>query len=378
MTTQNYQGELVTAIDVGSSKITIAQAMVTFGHIDILDIVTVPSAGLRHGLVTDKDRAISSIRSARDGLQKGSTYELLPGTVALSGMHLRSFGSRGMAVVREEKVDQQDIDRAIEAANASPVAEGEEVLASLVQEYAIDGNTSNKSPLGSMARRVEASVLRMLFDSRAVMNFRSVVQGGGIQSNGLIPQSIAAGRAVLTERELERGICVIDIGAGKTDVAAYWKGTLRHLFSIPVGGYDITAAVASAFHIGFGAAEEIKISSGIALEALCESQLSTGALQLDVKQLAKVIQEMIEPLLCSVRDTLVQAQCWDHLELGVVLTGGTANLAGLIELCEEVFHSLARIGTPRQVGEGNDLVQRPEHAVVIGSLLDSFSPISQG
>lgn len=377
MTTQNYQGELVTAIDVGSSKISIAQAMVTFGHIDLLDIVTVPSAGLRHGLVTDKDRAISSIRSARDGLKKGSTYELLPGTVALSGMHLRSFGSQGMAVVREEKVDQQDIDRAIEAANATPVAEGEEVLASLVQEYAIDGNTLNKSPLGSMARRVEASVLRMFFDSRAVMNFRSAVQGGGIQSNGLIPQSIAAGRAVLTERELARGICVIDIGAGKTDVAAYWKGTLRHLSSIPVGGYDITAAIASAFHIGFGAAEEIKVNSGVALEALCESQLAAGALQLDAK-LAKVIQEKIEPLLCSVRDTLVQAQCWDHLELGVVLTGGTANLAGLIELCEEVFHSIARIGTPRQVGEGNDLVQRPEHAVVIGSLLDSFSPICQG
>lgn len=370
MKSNGHTGEIVTAIDVGSSKIAIARGHAMAGHIDLIDLTVEPSAGIVQGIVSDSERAIQSIKSALANSGHG-----LPNagvTMAFSGKYIRTQGARGMTVVRSEVVEQSDIDRALEAANASPLSSDDEVLGTIVQDYVADGNEGIHRPVGLAARRIEVGIQRIIGQTTSIANLLRTVASAGMQVTGLLPQAIASSQSVLTDREMQEGVCLIDIGAGKTDVAVFMNGTLRHLSVVVAGGNDISADIANSFHIAYNMADQLKVSHGAALAALCEHQLISGSPHISKKEIAQVIQKRLEQILLQVHESLVQSGYWKSIAHGIVLTGGTANMPGLVELCEEIFHMLARVGTSWRLGLGHDQYQRPEHAAVVGALLGGF------
>lgn len=374
MTANEPQGDIVTAIDVGSSKISVARGQVTSGHIDLFDIATAPSVGIKQGIVTDLQNAANSIGIACAQLKASSMGDIV---ISFSGRHIHSMDSWGMAAIEREKVSHSDVDRARAAALGAPVSVADTVLGLIEQGFAVDGQDGVLRPVGLAGRRLEMLVHRIHMGSGAVSNLLEATKQVGIGVKELIPQALAASHSVLSEREMKEGVCLLDIGAGTTDVAVFINGMLRKLWTIPVAGNGITSDIANEFHIEFGLADELKRKYGLALAVLVDDydpidpEVEAG-LPMTRKALAQIIQLSLEGLLIQVVQELDSSGLSRQLFHGMVITGGTANLKGIVELCEEVFHSVARVGVPVCVGSANALAQKPELGAVIGALLGGF------
>lgn len=365
------------AIDVGASKIAIAVGEVNASHIDILSLTSHRSAGIAKGIFIDIAAASAAIQQAVQEVEVKLGHKVTDVVMTVSGAHVRSHDSWGTTVVEGGTVSQADLDRALLVANAEPIAASDDVLATFVQDYKVDGNAGVKRPIGMAGNRLDVLVHRLTIGSTSVVNQLVSSTNAGLHAKGLVPQSYAASRAVITKQELAEGVCLADIGAGTTDIAAYIGGELRCLTSVPIGGEDITSDIANALHTSYQLAEELKITHGIALEAISSSTkpISRGAgakLQITLGYLARLIQPRVEEIFFKISEELERSGVLHNLRHGVVLTGGTANLSGMVELGEEVFHSLVRIGTPNCVGVSNEMSQAPEYSAVIGALFGGY------
>ncbi len=372
---------LMVSLDVGTSKIVAVVAeLKSEGKYEIIGLGQAPSKGLRRGVVVDIESAVQAIQRALEEAEVMAKVKIREVFTGIAGSHVKSLNSHGMVAIQNKEVSQGDVDRVLETARAVNIPNDQQVLHVLTQEYIIDGQEDVKEPVGMSGLRMEVKVHIITGSVSATQNILRCIRRCGLEAEELILQPLASARAVVTDDEKDLGVCLVDIGGGTTDIAVFVKGAIRHTAVIPIGGDQITNDIAMALRTPLAAAEEIKVRQGCALRQLVDPDQMVavpgvgerGMRQMARQTLVEVIEPRVEELFSLVQMELRTHRYMDLIPSGVVLTGGTSALEGILELGEEIFHVPVRLGVPFYRGPLADVVRKPQFATAMGLLEIGF------
>jgi cell division protein FtsA len=281
-----------------------------------------------------------------------------------------------MVKIRDREVLQFDIDRVVETASSISLPADQQILHILEQEFSIDGQEGIKKPLGMSGMKLNVEIHIVTGAVAAVQNILKCVHRSGLEVGEMVLQPLASSKAVLADDEKDLGVCLVDIGGGTTDVAVFTGGAIRHTAVIPIAGDQITNDIAMALRTPTKDAEDIKIKYGCALRQLADEALievpgvgERGARMLSRQTLAEVIEPRVEELYSLIQQELRRSGFEDLLSSGIVITGGSSAMQGMVELGEEIFHMPVRLGLPRYVGGLSEVVKTPRFSTGIGLLL---------
>ena len=370
---------LIVGLDIGTSKIVAIVAEVApDGSLNIVGLGSQPSRGLKRGVVVNIEATMASIQRVLEEAEVMADCRIAEAYTGVAGSHIRSLNSSGMVAIKEKEVTHADIDRVIETAKAIAIPNDQQILHILPQEFIIDGQEDVREPLGMSGVRLEVKVHIVTGAVSAVENIVKCVRRCGIEVKDVILQPLASARAVLNDDEKDLGVCLMDIGGGTTDIAVFSGGAIRHTAVIPIAGDQITNDIAMTLRTPTKEAEELKLRHGCALRQLANPNDvvevpgvgERGPRKLSRQMLAEVIEPRVEELYTLVQAELRRSGFEELLSSGIVVTGGTALLAGIVELGEEVFHLPCRVGIPAYTGGLADVVRSPRYATAVGLLLE--------
>src|SRR6476660_9321589 len=370
---------LIVGLDIGTSKIAAIVAEIKAdGSFDVIGYGSHPSRGLKKGGVVNIESTVNAIQRALEEAELMADCKIREVFTGIAGSHIKSFNSHGMVAIKDREVNQIDVDRMIETAKAVHIPTDQQILHILNQEFIIDGQEDVREPLGMSGVRLEVKVHIVTGAVSAVENITKCVRRCGLVVKDVILQPLASAIAVLNDDEKELGICLIDIGGGTTDLAVFAGGAIRHTAVIPIAGDQVTNDIAITLRTPTKEAEELKLRHGCALRQLADpgdiievpGVGDRAPRKLSRQTLAEVIEPRIEELYTLVQAELCRSGFEELLSSGIVLTGGTALLAGMTELGEEVFHLPVRVGVPAYVGGLADVVRSPRDATAVGPLIE--------
>jgi len=370
--------KLVVGLDIGTSKIVaIVAELKPEGGFEIIGMGSHQSRGLKKGVVVNIETTVNAIQRALEEAELMADCKIREVYTGIAGNHIRSFNSQGMVAIKDKEVTQMDIDRVIETAKAVQIPNDQQILHVLNQEFIIDGQEDVREPLGMSGVRLEVKVHMVTGAVSAAQNIIKCVRRCGLEVNDLILQPLASSVAVLSEDEKDLGVCLVDIGGGTTDMAVFTHGAIRHTAVIPIAGDQITNDIAMALRTPTKDAEDIKQRFGCALSQLADPQEMVevpgvgdrSSRQLSRKTLAEVIEPRVEELYSLVQTELRRSGYEELLSSGVVLTGGSSAMQGMVELGEEIFHMPVRIGMPQYAGGLAEVVRSTRYATGVGLLI---------
>jgi cell division protein FtsA len=379
--------DLIVGLDIGTSKVAaLVAALGDDGALEILGMGSHVSKGLKKGVVVNIEDTVTAIQRALEEAELMADCKIASAYAGIAGSHIKSFNSTGMVAVKDREVSTQDVERAIDTAKAVNIPTDQQILHVLRQEFIIDGQEDVREPLGMSGVRLEVKVHIVTGAVSAAQNIVKCVRRCGLEVNDLILQPLASSRAVLSEDEKDLGVCLIDVGGGTTDLAIFTHGAIRHTAVIPIAGDQITNDIAMALRTPTPEAEQIKIRHGVALRQLADANemievpgIGDRAPRTMSRQtLAEVIEPRVDELYQLVQKVLHDSGFEDLLSSGVVLTGGSSVMQGMVELGEEIFHMPVRIGVPRYSGGLAEVVRNPRYATAVGLLLEGVSQTQAG
>jgi len=378
---------LIVGLDIGTSKVVAVVAeLFPDGRLEVIGMGSHESKGLKKGVVVNIEATVNAIQRALEEAELMADCKIQRVYTGIAGSHIRSFNSTGMVPIRDREVTSMDVDRVIETARAMPIPTDQQVLHILTQEFIIDGQDGVREPLGMSGVRLEVKVHIVTGAVSAAQNIVKCVRRCGLEVSDLILQPLASSLAVLTEDEKELGVCLVDIGGGTTDVAIFREGAIRHTAVIPIAGDQITNDIAMALRTPTQEAEELKIRNGCALRQLADANQMIEVpgvgdrppRELSRQTLAEVIEPRVEELYSLVQQVLRESGYEELLSSGIVLTGGSAVMQGMVELGEEIFHMPVRLGVPRYAGGLSDVIRSPRYSTAVGLLLDGKTRTERG
>jgi len=378
---------LVVALDIGTSKVAALVAELRAdGSLEILGMGGHESRGLKKGVVVNIEATVNSVQRALEEAELMADCKIVSAFTGIAGSHIKSFNSTGMVAIKDREVGALDVERAIETAKAVNIPTDQQILHVLRQEFIIDGQEDVREPIGMSGVRLEVKVHIVTGAVSAAQNIVKCVRRCGLEVNDLILQPLASSRAVLSEDEKDLGVCLVDIGGGTSDIAVFTHGAIRHTAVIPIAGDQITNDIAMALRTPTADAETIKVRQGVALRQLADPNEmievpgigDRGPRVMSRQTLAEVIEPRVEELFSLVQQVLRESGFEELLSSGVVLTGGSAVMQGMVELGEEIFHMPVRIGVPKYAGGLADVVRNPRYATAVGLLLEGVQQIRQG
>ena len=370
--------DLIVGLDIGTSKVVAIVCEIT--HDDKIEIVGIgshPSRGLKKGVVVNIESTVQSIQRAIEEAELMAGCEIHSVYAGIAGSHIRSLNSHGIVAIRDNEITASDVERVIDAARAVAIPADQKILHILPQEFIIDNQEGIREPIGMSGVRLEAKVHMVTGAVSAAQNIIKCVRRCGLEVDDIILEQLASSHSVLTEDEKELGICLVDIGGGTTDIAVFTDGSIRHTAVIPIAGDQVTNDIAVALRTPTQNAEEIKIKYGCALTQLANPEETIevpsvgdrAARRLARQTLAEVIEPRYEELFTLIQAELRRSGFEDLIAAGVVLTGGSSKMEGVIELAEEIFHAPVRLGLPQYVAGLADVVKNPIHATGVGLLI---------
>ncbi|OGU21678.1 MAG: cell division protein FtsA [Hydrogenophilales bacterium RIFOXYD1_FULL_62_11] len=369
---------LVVGLDIGTSKIVCIVAEINDeGTFDIIGMGTHPSRGLRRGVVVNIEATVNAIQRALEEAELMADCKIREVFTGIAGSHIKSFNSHGMYAIKDKEISQMDVDRVVDTARAVNIPTDQQILHTIPQEFIVDGQEDVRDPLGMSAVRLEVKVHIVTGAVSAAQNIIKCVRRCGIEVGDLVLQPLASAMAVLTEDEKELGVCLVDIGGGTTDIAVFTDGAIRHTAVIPVAGDQVNNDIAVALRTPPKEAEDIKIQYGCALRQLADARdmIEVPGIgdrpprTLSKQTLAEFIEPRMEELYSLVQAELRRSGFEELLSSGIVITGGSAGMQGMVELGEEVFHMPVRMGWPRYEGGLSDVMHNPRYATCMGLLL---------
>jgi len=378
---------LIVGLDIGTSKVVaIVAELAPDGRLEVIGMGSHESKGLKKGVVVNIEATVNAIQRALEEAELMADCKIQRVYTGIAGSHIRSFNSTGMVPIRDREVTPMDVDRVIETARAMPIPTDQQVLHILTQEFIIDGQDGVREPLGMSGVRLEVKVHIVTGAVSAAQNIVKCVRRCGLEVSDLILQPLASSLAVLTEDEKELGVCLVDIGGGTTDVAIFREGAIRHTAVIPIAGDQITNDIAMALRTPTQEAEELKLRHGCSLRQLADAQEMIEVpgvgdrppRELSRQTLAEVIEPRVEELYSLVQKVLRESGYEELLSSGIVLTGGSSVMHGMIELGEEIFHMPVRLGVPRYTGGLSDVIRSPRYSTAVGLLLDGKARTERG
>ena len=379
---------LIVGLDIGTSKIVAVVAELTpEGRMDILGLGShQESRGLKKGVVVNIEATVNAISRVIQEVELMADCKVKEVYTGIAGSHIKSFNSNGMVAIKDKEVSPMDVERVIETARAMPIPSDQQILHILTQEFIVDGQDGVREPIGMSGVRLEVKTHIVTGAVSAAQNIVKCVRRCGLEVVDLVLQPLASSYAVLTEDEKELGVCLVDIGGGTTDIAVFTQGAIRHTAVIPVAGDQITNDIAHALRTPTPEAEEIKVHYGVALQQLAdEDELfevpgigERGPRRLSRQALVDVIEPRVTELYELIQAELRRSGYQELLSSGIVLTGGSSVMLGMVELGEEIFHMPVRLGIPKYAGSLAEVVQHPRYATAMGLLLEGLAQKKRG
>ncbi|HEY2630027.1 MAG TPA: cell division protein FtsA [Usitatibacter sp.] len=378
--------QLLVALDIGTSKIVTLVAEITpEDTLNLIGMGSHPSRGLKKGVVVNIESTVNAIQRSLEEAELMADAKIRDVITGIAGSHIKSFNSHGMVAIKDKEVQQYDIDRVIETARAVNIPMEQQVLHILEQEFIIDGQGGVRQPLGMSGMRLEVKVHIVTGAVSAAQNIMKCVRRCGLEVTDLMLQPLASADAVLLDDERDLGVCIVDIGGGTTDLAVFTDGAIKHTSVIPIAGDQITNDIAQALRTPTKDAEELKIAHGVALR-----QLASGAEMIEVpgvgergprelsrQTLAEVIEPRVEELYSLIQRELRTSGLEELLSSGIVITGGSSLMKGMVELGEEVFHMPVRVGLPQYNGALSEVVRNPRYSTGMGLLMAGLDEVKR-
>ena len=378
--------DLVVGLDIGTHKIMAVVAEVQGnGELRIAGLGVAPTLGLKRGVVVNIDATVQSIQQALKEAEMMADCKISRVYTGITGSHIRGQNSTGMVIVRDKEVTPIDVARVVETAKAINIPNDQRLLLVEPQEFVIDGQEV-KEPIGMSGGRLEVKVHIVTGAQSAAENIVKCVRRCGLEVDQLVLNPSASSLAALTADERELGVAMVDIGAGTTDVAIFTGGSIRHTAVIPVAGDLITSDIAMALRTPTKDAEEIKVEHGVAKQLLADpaDQVEVPGLgdrvprMLSKQALAGVIEPRVEEIFSLVHQVIRESGYEELLSSGIVLTGGSAIMPGMVELAEDIFLKPVRRGNPTYSGALSDMVANTRSATVMGLLEEARLSRSRG
>ncbi|MEL6310361.1 MAG: cell division protein FtsA, partial [Chloroflexota bacterium] len=345
--------------------------------IHVLGVGIEPSRGMKKGVVNDVQALIAAIAASAHKAEKSSGYQIRRAFVSVAGSHISSLTSRGMApVAGSRSVNEDDLDRAMQAARAIAIPHNREVLHVVPRSYTLDGQEGIRHPVGMHAFRLEVDAHIITAASSSLANLEQAAEGAGILVDHFILNPLASAEAVLTDQEQKAGVVIIDIGGGTTDMAIYVDGTVWHTAVIAIGGDHVTNDISYLLNAPIELAEDVKIKHGHAnqravneLESFLVEPFGDGIPQeIARRDLAMVVEARIEEMFELVRKEIKRSGYDGLLRAGAVITGGSSQIAGMKEVASRVLDSPVRMAKPEKLTGISESLRNPSYSTSVGLL----------
>ena len=378
---------MIVGLDIGTSKVVaIVGKRKMDGTIEVVGIGSHASRGLKRGVVVNIETTVQAIQRAVEEAELMAGCRIHSVYAGIAGSHIKSLNSHGIVAIRDREVTQADIDRVIDAAQAVAIPADQKILHILPQEFVIDSQEGIKEPMGMSGVRLEAKVHLVTCAVNAAQNIEKCVRRCGLEVDDIILEQLASSHAILTEDEKELGVCVVDIGGGTTDIAVFTGGAIRHTAVIPIAGDQVTNDIAMALRTPTQNAEEIKVKYACALTQLAGADETIkvpsvgdrAPRDLSRQALAEVVEPRYEELFTLVQSELRRSGFEDLIPAGIVITGGSSTMEGVVELAEEIFHMPVRLACPQAVSGMTEVVNNPIYATGVGLLIHGFRQMDLG
>lgn len=372
--------KIVVGLDIGTTKICTIIGEINDNEINIIGVGNSPSTGLNKGVVVNIESTVESIKKAVDDASRMAGVEVGTAYAGIAGGHIKGINSHGVIAVSgsSKEVTQEDVDRVIDAAKAVAIPMDREVIHVIPQEFIVDHQDGIKDPVGMSGIRLEAKVHIVTAAVTSAQNIVKCVERAGYYVEDIVLQPLASSEAVLTEDEKELGVVLVDIGGGTTDIVIYSEGGIRHTAVLAIGGNFVTNDIAIGLRTPTADAEEIKKKYGCAMSSLIgQEEIKVAGVggraerSIPRRTLAEVIQPRIEEIFELVCQEIKNSgfDNRNKIAAGVVVTGGTAIMAGISELAEKILSASVRIGVPKGISGLVDVVSSPIYATGVGLVL---------
>jgi cell division protein FtsA len=375
------KSRIVASLDIGSSKIrTVVGVMDQESDTpNIIGVGIAPSTGLRKGSIIDVEETISSITSSLEDAERMAGEPINHIFLGIGGNHIESMNSKGVIAISNagNEITEDDIDRVLEAAQAVTIPANRRILRIIPKSFTVDEQKGIKYPVGMTGIRLEAEAHLVTGLVPAIKNIEKCVLQAGVDIDDIIPTCLASSEAVLSKRQKELGVVVVDIGCGSTSVSVFEEGTTLHTAVIPVGGENVTNDIAIGLRTSVDTADKIKIEYGTcAPEDVSEretidlslmSKIDTHAVS--KKQMVEIIQARYHEIFVLAKEELAKIHRDGMLPAGVVLTGAGVKMAGVIDLARETLNLPVQIGFPQNFEGVVDKIDDPAYATAIGLIL---------
>ncbi|MEE2776598.1 MAG: cell division protein FtsA [Acidobacteriota bacterium] len=374
----------IVGIDIGSSKVAVLIGQHDEnGELEVVGKGLAPNRGARRGNIVNVESTVEALKQACEEAEVMAGVEISRAYVGAAGPDVRSVNSRGMVSVarKDREINRQDIDRVLEAAQSAALPADHEILHAIPQEFIVDDQGGIADPLGMLGGRLEVLVHLVTGHATRSKTLLTCVNKAGIEVVGIVFEPLATAMAVLTPDEQELGVLLVDIGSGTTSFAYYTNSEVHHSAVLPIAAGHFTNDLAMVLRTPFAEAEEIKARYGCCLASLVDSDegISVGAVGgggarvVARRELTEILQPRAEEIFHLIREEMTKSVGDLNLRGGLVLTGGGAQLDGLVEIAEQVFDASARAGLPSGLGGLVDVIHSPTWSTAAGLLVHGKS-----
>lgn len=371
------KGNVLVGLDIGTTKTCVVVGEITESGIDIVGVGSHPSDGIRKGVVVNIESTVESIKRAVAAAEDISGYSIKSVYAGIAGTHIKGQNSLGIVAVKAREIDEDDMEKAIEAAKAIAVPMDREILHALPQSFVVDEQEGIRYPVGMSGVRLEAKVHVVTSGVTSLHNIINAITRVGLDINEIVLEQLAASEAVLSSDEKDLGVALLDIGGGTTKIAVFTEGCIKHTAVLPVGGNYITSDIAQGLRTPLADAENIKIKYGCAYLPLIPKDENIAVASVGGREprevsrhiLGRIIEPRVEEILKMAYREIMKPEFENVLSAGLVLTGGTALMEGIDALAEQVFDAPVRIGRPTGIGGLTDVVNSPAYATSVGMIL---------
>lgn len=372
------QDPIIVGLDIGTTKICCVVGEIDAdGGLNVIGVGSAPSKGLRKGVVINIESTVQSIKEAVEQAEIMCGREIDEVYTGISGGHIYGITSSGMIVIKDQEINEDDIHRVVETARAVEIPSDREVVHILPQEFIVDDQDGIREPIGMSGKRLEAKVYIVTASVASSENLIKCANRTGLQVSDIVLQQLASAEACLTPDEKELGVALVDIGGGTSDIAIFTESSLKYTSVISLGGNHFTNDIAVGLRTPIREAERIKKKAGIARvgDVVDGEELEVPSVggreprKIPRKFLAQIIEPRAEEILNLLGKEIENSGYRELLAGGVVFTGGTAQLEGLIPLAEQILQLPCRVGRPRNIKGLVDIVGGPQYSTAVGLML---------
>jgi len=379
--------DFLVALDVGTSKIVCLIGQVIDSHsIEVISMGSYPSSGLKKGVVVNIDATTDAIQKSVDQAVSSFDGKIKNVYVGIAGQHIKSLNSHGIVRIENKEVTSKDIDGVIDMAQDVSIPSDQMLLHVLPKEFYIDDLDSIREPLGMSGAKLGAHVHLVTCAVTAMQNIEKCVRRSGLNIDGFVLEQLASSYSVLSDDEKELGVCLVDIGGGTTDIAIFNNGSITFTGVIPIAGDQVTSDIAVALRTPTPQAEDIKQKYGCAVSDFTQDDEVIAVpgvggrppRDLSRRSLADIIEPRYVELFELVKAEIERNGFESKIPAGIVLTGGTSQIEGAVELAESIFQTSVRLGSPENFTGMESILKNPIYATSLGLLGYGFDRLKQG